>query len=183
MSNLEKELVQMYKDVYCFVLSKINDKENADDITQSVMEIAIEKYDTLRKKESLKPWVMQIANNKINAYYNNLKRVNATFVIQEKKDEDLFAMDIYNIADVKSDILSLMVNEENRINIIYALNNLDVKYKEVLRLNYICGYNFIEISEILNVNVNTIRTWASRGLIKLKAEYEKIDSGEKNEAI
>lgn len=183
MSRLERELVELYSDVYFFVNSRVNDQSCAEDITQSVMEKAIEKYDTLRKKESLKSWVMQIANNKIKAYYNDLKKINAMFVFQENDDGESISIDIYNIADLKADILDMIVSEQDQVNIICALNNLEEKYKEVIRLNYICEYNFIEISEILSVNVNTVRTWAARGLIKLREEFEKMNAGEKNEAI
>lgn len=177
MSSLEKELVNIYKDVYFFVNSRINDKEYARDITQTVMEIAIDKYDTLRKRESLKAWVMQIASNKVKAYYSELRRINSIFVYQGEPLEECTA-EIDNVEDVKSDLLQLLVSRENKINLINALNRLEKKYSEVIRLNYICGYNLIEISEILNVNVNTVRTWSARGLVKLKEEYIKIESGE-----
>ena len=51
-------------------------------------------------------------------------------------------------------------------------------YQEVIRLNVICEYNLIETAEILNVNVNTVRTWSARGLVKLREEFERLDRGE-----
>ena len=176
MGNLEKELEEVYKCVYCFVNSKINDVECSKDITQAVMEIALEKYDTLRKKESLKAWIMQIANNKVKSYYGELRRINSIFIYQGRDGEEQKAGDIYNVVDVKTDILGMIISKEDKISLINALKNLDKNYQEVIRLNYICGYNFIEISEILNVNVNTVRTWSARGLIKLKEEFMKAES-------
>ena len=177
MSGLEQELIELYKDVYCFVNSRINDKEYARDITQTVMETAIDKYDSLRKKEALKAWVMQIASNKVKAYYNDLRRINSIFVYQGESSEECTCAEIDNVEDVKSDLLQLLVSKENKINLISALNRLEKKYSEVIRLNYICGYSLVEISELLNVNVNTVRTWSARGLVKLKEEYLKIDAG------
>ena len=58
-------MTQLYKDVYCFVNSRIHDPDCAKDITQDVIMIAIDRYGTLRKKEVLKSWVMQIASNAV----------------------------------------------------------------------------------------------------------------------
>lgn len=183
MRKLERDLLSLYKDIYCFVNSRINNSEYAKDITQSVMQTAIEKYETLRNKAALKSWLMQIANNRVNAYYNDLKKINSVFVYQGDNDDNENQLDIYNIADIKSDILELIISEEDKKNVILALNRLEFKYQEVIRLNYICGYSFIEISEILNTNVNTVRTWGARGIVKLKIEFDKINAGGENEAI
>lgn len=162
MKRLENELIEIYKDVFCFVNSKISDREYARDITQSVMETAIDKYNSLRNKESLKAWIMQIASNKIKIYYNDLRKINSTFTYQEDSAEEYLGIDNNRIKNIEGDLLNLLISKENKINLINALNRLDKKYSEVIKLNYICGYNFIEISKILNVNVNTVRTWAAR---------------------
>lgn len=73
MKKFEDELARIYKDVFYFIISRVNDEEQAKDLTHNVMEIVILKIDTLRKKDSFKPWVMQIARNQINAYYNGIK--------------------------------------------------------------------------------------------------------------
>ena len=59
-----------------------------------------------------------------------------------------------------------------------ALERIDRKYRNVIQLNVICEYNLIETAEILNINVNTARTWSARGLVKLREEFEKLDLGE-----
>lgn len=182
MKNKEKDLIALYKDIYCFIISRVNDCEYAKDLTQSTMETAIKKYNTLRNKAALKSWVMQIANNKVNAYYNDLKRNKSVVVYPNYEEHEEFVNDIENLADLKANILDLIVTEEDKKNIMIALNRLEYKYQEVIRLNYICDYNFIEISEILNVNINTIRTWGARGIIKLKAEFDSISRGDRNEA-
>ena len=180
MRNLEKKLVNIYKDVFYFVFSKVNDEDIAQDLTQSVMEIVISKINTLRKEESFKSWVMQIANNKVNAYYKEVQKINKVFKNSYNSDED-FTNGFLEVQDVKVDILQEIISIEDSINIMTALNNIDQKYQEVIRLNRICGYNLIEVAEILNVNINTVRTWSARGLIKLKEEFNKLNTGESNE--
>lgn len=178
MRNLEIELTQLYKDVYCFVNSRIHNPDCAKDITQDVMTIAFDRYGTLRKKDALKSWVMQIASNKVKAYYNDLKRVHALFVYQEC-EEDAESVDIISeIADVEADILEGIITKMDQINLMVALSRIEKKYQMVLRLKYICEYSYVEISEIMHVNVNTIKTWAARGLVKLKDEFERMEAGD-----
>lgn len=178
MRKLEKDLTKLYNDVFYFTISRVNDVEQARDITQSVMETVISKRSTLRKKESFKSWVMQITRNRINAYYNGIRRYNNMFMTSKTiQCEGVEIMDI-DIEDIKSDILQKLIDEEDKTNIMKALDRIDKKYQEVIRLNVICEYNLIETAEILNVNVNTVRTWSARGLVKLREEFERLDRGE-----
>lgn len=179
MKQFEKKLIDIYDDVFNFTVSRVKNVEQAEDITQSVMETAIAKIKTLRKEEAFKPWVMQIAANKINAYYNGIRRYNTMFTDTKTIQNDAEITDI-DIEDIKADILQRLVNEEDQINIMRALDNIEKKYQEVIRLNIICELNLIQTSEILNVNVNTARTWSARGLLKLRDEFERLDKGDQN---
>lgn len=168
----EQELIKLYNEIFYFILSRIDDPDQAKDIAQSVMEIVIVNIDSLHKKDALKSWTMQIANNKINEYYRWLHKFRATHTdVPEELDA------ISDIEDIKADILKRLVDEEDMINIMKALNRLEQKYRDVIHLNIICEYNLIETAEILNQNVNTVRTWSARGLVKLKEEFERIEAG------
>lgn len=90
MKVLEKELEQIYNDVFYFVVSGINNEEIAKDITQSVMESACKNISKLRKKDAFKAWVMQIARNKINDHYRKMNKVLIQYDdISSKKIEEL----------------------------------------------------------------------------------------------
>ena len=177
MKAFEQELIKLYNNVFYFAVSRVHDEEVARDITQSVMESACANIMVLKKKESFKAWVMKITRNKINEYYRGIRKFNeryddrASEVIDGEIDSDI------DIEDLKTDILQKLVHEEDMINIMVALNRLEQKYQDVLRLNIICEYDLIETSKILGVNVNTVRTWSARGLVKLKAEFDSIDRG------
>lgn len=178
MKKFEDELARIYKDVFYFIISRVNDEEQAKDLTHNVMEIVILKIDTLRKKDSFKPWVMQIARNQINAYYNGIKRFNRMFKTIDFNEENCVDAVGIDLEDLKADVLQKIMTEEDKVNIMLALERIDKKYKDVIRLNIICEYNLIETAEILNENVNTVRTWSARGLKKLKEEFIKLDFGE-----
>ena len=177
MKVLEKELEQIYNDVFFFVVSGINNEEIAKDITQSVMESACKNISKLRKKDAFKAWVMQIARNKINDHYRKMNKVLIQYDdISSEKIEELSIEEV-DVEDVKADILQKLIHEEDMINIMLALERLEKKYQDVIRLNIICEYNLIDTAEALNQNINTVRTWSARGLVKLREEFEKIEAG------
>ena len=180
MRTFEKELETIYRDVYYFVMSRVHDEHAAADITQSVMESVCVKISTLRKRESFKAWVMQITRNKINEYYRMMDRFHEKYdyVASEHIEEE--GCPEADIEDIKSDILQKLIHDEDMINIMVALDRLESKYQDVIRLNIICEYNLIETAQLLGQNVSTVRTWSARGLVKLKEEFEKVEAGGKS---
>lgn len=177
MKDFEKHLKEVYKDVFYFVMSRIHDEEKAKDITQSVMESVCKKIGTLRREDSFKSWVMRITRNKINEYYRKERRYKEKYDDRVSKDIELEGDPSLDVEDIKADILQKLIDDEDMINIMVALENLEEKYQDVIRLNIICEYSLIETAEILGKNVNTVRTWSARGLLKLKEEFEKISGG------
>lgn len=176
MKILEKDLEQIYRDVFYFTVSRIHDKEKAGDITQSVMESVCRNIGKLRKREALRAWVMQIARNRINDHYKELRKSGSRqYSPSAEYSDDM--QEIADVEDIKADILQKLVHEEDMINIMAALERLEKKYQDVIRLNIICEYDLIETAELMDQNVNTVRTWSARGLVKLREEFEKIESG------
>lgn len=178
MKRLEEKIVTVYRSVFIYVMSKIGNEDEARDVTQSVMEIVIRKIDTLRSEKSFRPWVMKIAKNEVNAYFNRIIKYKQLFADNEKVLLDGTCISALEIADIKADILEKLTREEDKINIMIALERIDSKYHDVIQLNVICEHDLIKTAEILDINVNTARTWSARGLVKLKEEFEKLDLGE-----
>ena len=54
-----------------------------------------------------------------------------------------------------------------------CLGSLDGKYRQVLTLAFSHGMSHGEISDHLGVPLGTVKTWARRGLMELKAAYEQ----------
>ncbi len=175
--HMNDRIAEHYSDVFNYIISRIDNLYVAEEITQNVMEKAIRKNNFLRKKESLKSWMMTIASNAVNDYYREIKRINATLLEEDKMY--MFSDDTTESVDnIKNDLLNMIINKEAERNIIEALESLEYKYRSVISLNAVCGFDFIEISKILNVNVNTVRTRYCRGIKKLKAAYILLAGGD-----
>lgn len=62
-----------------------------------------------------------------------------------------------------------------------CMEKLDGKYRQVLTLAYNYGMSHAEIATHLEVPLGTVKTWARRGLLELRALYEAMEFGEQAE--
>lgn len=81
---INDRIAELYTDVFYFVLSRLDNYRDAEDIAQTVMEKATSKTHMLRNEARLKSWVMKIASNEINMYFRKVKKINS-FCLMSKK--------------------------------------------------------------------------------------------------
>lgn len=60
---------------------------------------------------------------------------------------------------------------EERNELPQLIQNLDVKYREIIDLVYIYGYTQVEVAQILKIPSGTVKTRCRFGLQKLKSNY------------
>ena len=113
--------------------------------------VKVEKINTLKKESSFKSWIFKILINNCNQIHNENNKLSFQFT-----EEDFYE---------KSDINS---------NIFFAelMNLLDTDERTICILYYQDQYTTQEISKILNINHNTIRTKLSRAKNKIKINLE-----------
>lgn len=173
---INDRIAELYKDVFYFALSRIDNYRDAEDIAQMVMEKALKKTYMLRNEDKLKSWVMRITSNEINMYFRKVKKINSIlFNIEEvfdgNQDIDL------GIAGLEKDVLQHITGKTDEMNICRALERIDDKYQIVLQLHLVCEFDFAKTAEILNVNINSVKTRYYRGLRVLKKEFLKLENG------
>lgn len=143
---MEQEGKSMYK-VAKAILK--NDEDVADAMQETVL-VCWEKIDTLRKDKYFRTWLTRILINNCNAIY----RQRAKMISGESVPEALF-----------QEVGYANVEWEN------FLNCLDEKYRTIIMLYYVQGFKTREISEILQVNENTVRGRLATARKKLEAWY------------
>ena len=161
--RLEEEAISLYSSVYQYALAKVKEREVAQEIAQTVMEVVIRKRHTLKRQEALKKWVKVIATNKINDHFRRLKRERERYVWEE--DRTL----ITEIQDEEEDILEQLQKQEDVRDVLTALLELDEKYQTVLKLHLIYEKSISEIAEECNQSYHTIKTRYRRGMTLLRA--------------
>lgn len=153
-------LVDKYKEgIYAFTYAKLQNWQDAQDVTQETFIQAYRKLKTLRKWDSFAGWLYRIALNFCKNWQSSkLKRL----------DRDL-------IDDQNPALIDEISQDHYRENEMYesvrsALNSLPENYREVLTLYYFGGMDTNKIAEVLSASPLSIRIRLSRARAQLREE-------------
>jgi len=80
---------------------------------------------------------------------------------------------LLRVARVKNDSVNKIQFDSDTENLVKALRKLSLKYREVLVLYYYQEYSTKEISDILQLSVNTVKSRLQRGREKLAKIIKK----------
>ncbi len=180
---LEKEVIEksksdlsqftpIYKeyseDVYRYVLSLVKDDKKAEEITQETFVRALEKLDQFEwKGVSIKNWFLAIARNQVYAQ----GRSSIDMLSETEGFEQIEGVEM-----VEEEVNYVVQKDLNE-----ALYKLPVTTREIIILKIWEEYKFSEISDLLEINENTVKTQFYRGITKLRKMLEK--KGHKKDTI
>lgn len=160
--NNAKAQMQLYN-LYCkamFIISYryVNDKCVAEDIMQEAFIKAFKNINSYRNEVPFGAWLKRIVINQSIDYLKKkkLELVSINEEVTTKVDEDNWKVDCTISID----------------DIVKKINNLKDKYRLVLTLYLIEGYDHQEISQVLNITENTSRTHLLRGKKLLKEQLK-----------
>ncbi|TCK68792.1 RNA polymerase sigma-70 factor (ECF subfamily) [Winogradskyella wandonensis] len=159
--NDRKAQLKLYNQ-YCngmLIVAKrfVKDTMEAEDVVQEAFIKAFAKLEQYKAEVTFGAWLKRIVINK------------SIDVLKTKKERLMDIEDVQlKIVDTAEDDWSV---EENVTidDVKFAIEQLPEKYKYVVMLYLIEGYDHQEISEILNISEVASRTQLSRGKQKLKA--------------
>lgn len=159
--NDRKAQLQLYKQ-YCdgmYIVAKrfIKDSMEAEDVVQEAFIKAFSKLHQFKAEVTFGAWLKRIVINKsidlLKSKKQQLIELNEVHlkVVDQNHDDNWLIDDAITIDEVKA-----------------AMEQLPEKYKYVLMLFLIEGYDHQEISSILEISEVASRTQLSRGKVKLK---------------
>ena len=155
---LEEIMLEHGSDLVRLVFSYVKDKETAKDMVQNTFIKCYENLDGFRYESSLKTWLYRITINQCKDYLKswNYRKVQVKSIL-EGAIKPFFP----NTEDI---VIKKSESEEIK-DIIFSLHE---NYREVIYLYYFKSLKIFEISEVLDLNPNTVKTRLSRGREKLK---------------
>ncbi|WP_343769581.1 sigma-70 family RNA polymerase sigma factor [Clostridium malenominatum] len=154
-------LIQGRKEhIYKIAYSYVNNVDDALDIVQDVIYKALTSIESLKNPQYFNTWLTRIT---INCAINHLR-----------KSKKIVYVDESNIKDIGID----STNREEIMDLRRELQKLDVKYKTVIILKYFEDMTLNEISQVLDLPINTVKTHLYRALEKLKINLKEADLGE-----
>lgn len=158
-----EEVVEKYSDYItrmCVVWTQ--NEEAAKDCFQNTFIKLYKSSKTFNDSEHLKEWLLRVARNECNDYHRTFWNKNVSIGLDREKLER-----------VKNDSVNKIQFDSDTENLVKALRKLSLKYREVLVLYYYQEYSTKEISDILQLSVNTVKSRLQHGREKLAKIIKK----------
>ncbi|MGB1309005.1 MAG: RNA polymerase sigma factor [Oceanihabitans sp.] len=153
-----------YKAMFNVALRIVKDRFEAEDIMQDSFLTAFTKLDTLKDTQTFGAWLKRIViNNSIYHYNKNSKHQDIALddVIYKVEDNQGIATD-YTITNLKAK------------QVLETMELLKDNYRIALTLHLIEGYDYEEMSKILNVTYANCRTTVSRAKSSLRQKLQVV---------
>jgi RNA polymerase sigma-70 factor, ECF subfamily len=161
---LERIMIEHGNDVLYLAFSYVKDRTIAEDIAQEVFISAYTNLDRFQWESSVKTWLYRITVNKCKDY---LKSWNYRSTILS----NVFELAIG--AQKEKETEKILIEKDEKSHLANLIFSLPLKYREVIFLFYFEEMSLNEITQTLNINVNTLKSRLSRAKQLLKKELEK----------
>ncbi|WP_409251673.1 sigma-70 family RNA polymerase sigma factor [Bacillus sp. SCS-153A] len=141
----------------------VKDWKLAEDIVQEVFVSCYHQYGKIEQINSFKAWIYRITINRSKDVLKSLAYRRTVF------QSNLLIL--FKAAEPSPEMKLIQRSEEERLS--HSVLELPVKYREVIILYYYEDLSVEKIGEILNINLNTVKTRLNRGREKLKNVLER----------
>lgn len=155
-------ILQIRNDLYKIAKTRISSDDDIEDLIQDTMIETYKHIKKLREPEKFKMWVIKILVNKCNKLY-------------KKKYRNDISIDEYNMENYI--ILNSQKDIEDDLNFYYLIKKLKYEERIVLVLHYMEQYSVKDISKILKINENTVKTHLFRARERIKKDLNEKEGG------
>lgn len=160
--NTEQELVRLLKankeKYYRVAFTYVKNTEDALDIVHDAIVKALQKIDSLHKKEYLETWFYRILINESISFVRKNKNI---VYLDELSDARILATE--------------EIDREQYMTLYAAIDELPPKLKTVVILRFFEDMKFDEIAEITSTKQSTVKARLYKALKLLKMDMEDID--------
>ena len=145
-----------------FLRSRVNNREDADDLLQEILLKTYQHLNTVQKPEKLLSWLFQIARNTLIDYYR-------------KSGVETSRQDIVKGAMLTDETPEQyeQVRRELTNCIRPFLNQLPDKYREAIEMVDLQGISQKELAKKLGLSHSAVKSRVQRGRSMLKAKFEE----------
>ena len=162
--------------VFSFIISKVKDRDLAEDIFQDTFIKVINSLQKGKYNEEGKflPWIMRIAHNLVIDYFRKSSKMKSV-----RSSSDFNILDIMNDGSRPQDEEMIRKRVHSDLNML--IQDLPKDQMEVLKMRYFDDLSFKKISQITGVSINTALGRMRYALINLRslADHKNIDLSQK----
>ena len=156
-------LLNLYwDDVYGFQLKRIQNENDAEDVTIQTFSRAFDKIETFDEKYTFKTWLITISKN----LHIDLLRKEKNSITQVISNSVKKAFQVLDESPSPEDIL---ITEQHLAKLLRDIKKLKPHYQEIINLRYFQELSYKEISKQLNEPMNNVKVKLLRAK-KLLAE-------------
>ncbi|HHY06745.1 MAG TPA: sigma-70 family RNA polymerase sigma factor [Clostridia bacterium] len=163
-SSLEQELenfvIQEQEKYYRLAYSYVKNADDALDIVQESIYKAVASIDSLKNPGYIKTWFYRIV---VNTALDFLRQSKKVVIVEE---------------EVLSGFSESKVDTYADLDLQRAMEKLPLSYRSIIVLRFFEDLKIEEVAEVLDVNVNTVKTRLYKALEKLRLEIKNQNEGD-----
>ncbi|MFC5465967.1 sigma-70 family RNA polymerase sigma factor [Lederbergia graminis] len=144
----------------------VNDRAECEDIIQEVFIAFYQHLDKFRHEASYKTWLIRITINKCKDHHKRWSIKNLIYKSEIRP------------VNASPSSENEFIQQQHSKEIIEQVASLSPKYKEVIILFYFQDLSMREISEVLNISINTVKSRLLRGKEALQQKLERRNKHE-----
>lgn len=172
MLAFEELILKHEKIVYNLAFRMMNHSEDAKDISQEVFLKAYRSLSNFDERSAFSTWLYRITHNTCIDEMRKRKG-KQSYSLEEELENEEGSMQ-RQIADEGDTPEESLLREEQKSEILQALDMLSEEHKAAIILRDVKGLSYEEIAEILNLSLGTVKSRISRARNHLKTEILKI---------
>tara|TARA_B100001758_G_scaffold240673_1_gene246547 strand:+ start:398 stop:997 length:600 start_codon:yes stop_codon:yes gene_type:complete len=161
-------LLHRYKDrIFRFILSKVRNKDLAEDIFQEAFIKVIKtiKSGSYNEEGKFLPWAMRISHNLVIDYFRKASRT--SFVSESSSLNEDFNI-FHTLSSQNPNIEDQITSKERLSQMVELVNYLPDSQKRILNMRIFKDFSFKEIANIEDVSINTALGRMRYALINLR---------------
>lgn len=151
---IEDYIIENQKYLYRIAFSYVKNKDDALEIVQNTIYKALSFSKKIRDLNSIKPWITKIL-------------INSCFDFLNKRCKGIFNDELVDSVEDNNDSIL------DKIVLKYALDNLPLKLRTIIVLRFFEDFKIKDISNILDMKENTVKTNLYKALKILKINLEE----------
>ncbi|MDR0348206.1 MAG: RNA polymerase sigma factor [Tannerella sp.] len=147
-SQFQKKLLSLQENMMNFALTLTTNRDDAQDLLQETSLKVLDNRDKYADNRNFKGWVLTVMRN---IFINNYHKVVRIQTIVDQ-NADLYNLDVLNDSGFDTPDESCQIQEISQ-----AIDSLNEELKIPFSM-YVCGYQYNEIAERLDVPLGTIKS-------------------------
>ena len=159
-----------YPKLYAYVLSRVRQKERAEDVVANTFVKAMDNMDqfTWRRSATFGSWLFRIAKNDM---IDHIKKDARMMMVETEKLDQTMS----STPDAMESLIEQETEDEQHQQferVLLSLQSLTELEQEVISLKYLADMSYKDISLITNKKPNTLAVTLKRALVKIRKDLD-----------